>query len=496
MQYDVVIIGGGLGSLQCGYILSRKGYNVCVLEKENHAGGCLQVFSRHGQRFDTGFHYVGGLDGGQAMNRLMDYYGLLELPWHRLDTTCYDEVIIDGERYMFPNGHDEFVETMSGYFPRQRKNMELYARLLKDVGENVFDIFRPGREGMHDFHNSLFSESAYGYLENTFDDEKLINVLSGTSLKLEPHPGKLPLYIFAQTNESYLESSWRIRGGGEQIADSLVADIVSCGSTVLCGKQVTELVCKGGKISAARTVDGDTVEGHVFISGIHPSETFALTDKSEIIRPVYRRRIDRLENTFGIFTVNIKLKENRLQYLNRNLHIHSGGNVWSYHGYDPRKGDEYIFVSYAVPEADNGPATNIDLLSPMYWEEVSRWEDTRIGRRGEEYAEFKENKARGMIDLADRYIPGLKGSVDKIYTSTPLTWRDYTGTPRGSAYGIRKDYNKLTYTAIPARTPVENLFLTGQNLSVHGIMGVSMTALLTSAQVAGREVLDDFMKDY
>ena len=33
MKFDVVIIGSGLGGLECGYILSKNGMNVCVLER-------------------------------------------------------------------------------------------------------------------------------------------------------------------------------------------------------------------------------------------------------------------------------------------------------------------------------------------------------------------------------------------------------------------------------------------------------------------------------
>ena len=32
-KYDIIIIGSGLGGLECGAILSKEGYNVCVLEK-------------------------------------------------------------------------------------------------------------------------------------------------------------------------------------------------------------------------------------------------------------------------------------------------------------------------------------------------------------------------------------------------------------------------------------------------------------------------------
>lgn len=65
MKYDVVVIGSGLGGLECAYILSRAGLRVLVLEQGRQPGGCLQSYRRRGLAYDTGFHYVGGLDEGQ-----------------------------------------------------------------------------------------------------------------------------------------------------------------------------------------------------------------------------------------------------------------------------------------------------------------------------------------------------------------------------------------------------------------------------------------------
>jgi len=75
--------------------------------------------------------------------------------------------------------------------------------------------------------------------------------------------------------------------------------------------------------------------------------------------------------------------------------------------------------------------------------------------------------------------------VDDIYTSTPLTWRDYTGAPRGTAFGLRKDWRNPLLTFITPRTPLPNLLLTGQNLIVHGVEGTTMTALLTTGMLLG-----------
>ncbi|MEG2760289.1 MAG: FAD-binding protein, partial [Mucinivorans sp.] len=32
-RFDMVIIGSGLGGLECGVILSKEGYKVCIVEQ-------------------------------------------------------------------------------------------------------------------------------------------------------------------------------------------------------------------------------------------------------------------------------------------------------------------------------------------------------------------------------------------------------------------------------------------------------------------------------
>ena len=70
-KFDVIIVGSGLGGLECGFILAKNGMKVCILEQDTQTGGCLRTFQRGDMLFDTGFHYVGGLDEGQSLHRLV-----------------------------------------------------------------------------------------------------------------------------------------------------------------------------------------------------------------------------------------------------------------------------------------------------------------------------------------------------------------------------------------------------------------------------------------
>ena len=368
-----MIVGSGLGGLQCGYILSKHGMKVCVLEKNSQPGGCIQSFRRGKNMFDTGFHYVGGLDKGEPLHRLFDYFGLMELPWCRMDEEAFDEVVIGGKSYMFANGYDRFAETLSEQFPHQRKNLKKYADFLRDVSDNTFSSFK--RKSIGDVYEaSLFAKSAYDYLATTFDDPLLRNVLSGTSMKLELNPQTLPLYIFAQINSTFIQSSWRLRGGGSLIADSLIKSIEENGGTVRMKAEVTRLVEEGDKIVAAEingisnSNDAERIEADYFIANAHPAVALSLITESKLIRNIYRKRISNMENTFGFFTANIALKENAVPYLNRNVYVCKTGDLWNYADYKPENVNTYVLASSKAPENDSQFTRNIDILTPMYWQ--------------------------------------------------------------------------------------------------------------------------------
>ena len=152
MNNRVVVIGAGLGGLQCAYMLAKNGMDVTVLEQNAVTGGCLQSFRRGDILFDTGFHYVGGLREGESLYPLFRYFNLLDLPWLQLDEDCFDEVVLGNRSYALASGHERFAETLTSYFPHEKEGIRRYTDFLRSVGEHIFDAFQP-REA-EDFYST------------------------------------------------------------------------------------------------------------------------------------------------------------------------------------------------------------------------------------------------------------------------------------------------------------------------------------------------------
>lgn len=494
MHYDVVIIGGGLGGLECGTLLAQRGFGVCVLEKNPRLGGCLQTFVRHGLTFDTGFHYVGGLADGQPLHRIFSQLDLLDLPWHRLDENAFDEVFLAGECYRFANGYQHFADTLledfaaNGHEPDAHSvaGVRTYAALMKEIGDNTFGNLK-GHSSEELSAESYFAQSAYQFLNQHIKDEKMVAVLAGASLKMELKRETLPLYTFAQINSSFVQSAWRLRGGGEQLAEHLASSIEKKGGVVRRRATVSKIVEKAGRVVAVELESGERIEGNDFICNLHPANMVALLDaENTSMKKISRKRLSGFDNTFGMLTVQVALKAGRVPYKNCNLFIHNNiENVWNANETLTPYAERSLMVSYQVPEAGSHDCRNLDILMPLYWSEVSQWAGTQVGRRGEEYAEFKQKLAELCLQRVQEYVPELAGAVENVYVSTPLTYLNYTGTPQGSAYGIRKDYAHALLTVLSPATALPNLFMTGQNLNLHGVLGTSMTALMTARMIGG-----------
>ncbi len=492
MKRDVIVIGSGLGGLECACILAAAGKRVLVLERALQPGGCMQSYRRRGLGYDTGFHYVGALDEGQSLHNVFGFLGLLDLPWQRLDD-CFDHIRIGERDFAFAQGYDNFVDTLAREFPAERGTLVSYAKLLRQSEAMQFDALNPAGS-ISPFDTGLFDKSAYQYLTSNFSDELLINVLSGAAMKMELNCDTMPLFNFLHCNSGFIESSWRLKGDGQQLVDTLIARIKQAGGDVLCGAGVTQLVEEDGQVTRAVCATGETYEADCFVSDIHPAATCALVRDSQRIKRIYRRRLESSVNTFGMFTASLRLKPGKLPYFNYNQYIYREPNVWTFY---ERNSEQVggVMVSCRVPEHGGTCAEQIDLLTPMLWSECAQYEldgDAAASarpvshKRSAAYHEMKQRKAQQCIELASRFIPGLDAMVDQCYTSTPLTYHDYLDAPQGTAFGMRKDYHNPLMSFMSPHTPVQNLLLTGQSLMLPGVQGVTMSALYTCAAVIGK----------
>lgn len=487
-KYDIIIIGSGLGGLECGAVLSKEGFNVCVIEKNTQFGGCFQTYRRKGHLLDTGIHYVGSLDEGQVLHQYFHYLGIMDkLKIRRMDEEAFDRIYYKGKSYDYAMGYPRFIETLCRSFPHERANLERYAGQLQAVGNLIsVDHLKKGKiaqEGM-----KYFCTSAAGLIADITPDPLLQNVLAGSALLYGGLKDVSAFYQHAMINHSYIEGAYRFVDGSMQVSLELIHVIRANGGTVLNNSEATRIIVEDEKVRGVVVNGEERLESEYVISNMHPKRTLEILDKNRSIKNAYISRIRSLENTYGIFTVYLVMKKESVPYQNRNLYLHGDNDVW--YNKDLYAGrTANCMLSMQASSEDTRYASVVTILTPMYMHELAAWKDTAPERRGEDYRTFKWEKVKQVLHFIREHGIDFSGHIEEIHATTPLSYRDYTGTEDGSAYGIIKDYKCPQISFVSTRSRLKNLFLTGQNLNVHGALGVTLTSMLTCSEFVGQEYL-------
>lgn len=478
----VVIIGSGLGGLSCGIILLKNGYDVTVLEQSNQVGGCLQCFKRRGAKFETGMHFIGSAADGQTMNKLLRYLEVYDdIKLSPLDAEGYDVVALCGKRYKFPVGKENFIRQMSEYFPRQSHNIRKYYETVEMIA-NASSLHSL-KYAETDSHVAMEynMRSIDDVMAELIDDPLLADVLVGNLPLYAAEKGKTPFSTHAFIMDFYNQSSFRIAGGSDTVAISMQHTIEKYGGKVMTRSKATKIICDDTHATGVEINGEDVIPADIVISDTHPMRTLEMLD-TKLIRPAFRKRINAIPQTVGSFSVYIKFKKDRVSYMNYNYYGYNQSSPWNCEHYtDETWPKGFLYMHFCQGEHPQFADTGV-VLSYMQMEDVEKWKGTHVGRRGDDYEEFKHRKAERLLDTLEEHFPGIRDDIEDYYTSTPLTYLDYTGTEGGSMYGIAKDVNMGAAYRVAQRTKVPNVFQTGQNINSHGMLGVLVGTIVTCSE--------------
>ena len=78
---------------------------------------------------------------------------------------------------------------------------------------------------------------------------------------------------------------------------------------------------------------------------------------------------------------------------------------------------------------------------------------------------------------------------DLLSKMTTVEKIDYIGGYKGNMYGYVKDSNNPMKSFIAPKTKLDNLYLTGQSINMHGVLGVTIGAVVTCSEIVGKEYL-------
>lgn len=488
-ENNIVIIGGGLGGLACGALLAMEGRRVAVVEKNARVGGCLQSYSRFGVSFDTGMHVFGGMAPDGNIRRICRYLGIEDaFTTVDFDPAATAEVNIGSERlkYIVALGRDRLVESLSAYFPNQEEGLTRYVEAVSAVMESL-DLFhlRPTPE-LPAPRSSDFMLTAETFISKYVSDPRLRAILASVNLLYGGVKGVTPAYLHCAITSIFLNGACRVAGGYSNFADALVGCIMRHGGSVITGETVTGITTDQGIADSVVTQSGLRIPCGAVISSLPVDTLLSLVDNPRLFSKTFRSIPERKTDSLSAFIVNMKLKPGKLRFSNSiGFSLDSVDSAWS--AAPGFKAEKIMYMT--PPVIGQGEwADTMCAIMPMAWETVQGWEGTAIGHRGQEYERFKSDMASLAISKLSSVMPSLPQAIESIDTASPLTIRDYTGVRNGAMCGYRNDCAD-TIPFLPVTTRVPNVFITGQNVNMHGFCGVTLTAIQTCEAILGKNYL-------
>lgn len=496
-EYDILVIGSGLGGLVSALVLAKEGFKVCVLEKNNQYGGNLQTFSRDKLIFDTGVHYLGGLSKGQNLYQFFSYLEIMDdLEIHQMDLDGFDIITFNGDELEYPHaqGYENFVMQLSQFFPTEKENLERYCEGIQYICNHFprYNVI-----GKDHYNEEILHLNTRRFIESITSDKKLQSILLGSNFLYGGDSENTPLYVHALTVNSCIQSAYKCIRGGSQISKLLIRKLREYGAEVHKHSEVSEMIFDDDEVLVAvKTQGGKEYAAKKFISNIEIRSTLRLINERRW-RKSFLNRVLSWEPISSCFSVYLVLKPGQIPYFNNNVyHFSSEEHVWNAYHYKKESWPEtYMLTSTAfkhLPEF----AESLTAISYMDFDEVKAWQKTvntvvEEHDRGREYEKFKLEKANKMIDALEKKIPDLRKSIKNIYTSSPLSYRDYIGSFEGNMYGYAKSSENPLKTMVSPKTKIDNLFLTGQSVNMHGILGVTIGAFNTCAEIIGKDIVNE-----
>jgi all-trans-retinol 13,14-reductase len=410
-EYDVVVIGSGLGGLTSANILARQGYSVLLLEHHYQLGGMATWFKRRGGHiFDISLH---GFPMGmikscrkywtqEIADSIVQLKGIrFENPQFSVRTT-FDRV--DFTRILT----DDFgiaPETITAFFDKAR-SMNFFDDQATTIRQ-LFEEFFPGRD---DVVRLLMEPITYAN-GSTLDDPA---ITYGIVFSNFMHKG---VYTF--------------EGGTDALVTKMKEELIRNGVDIRIRTLVEKIEVSSDRQVQAVVVNGRRIKCRAVMSNANL--------KSTILKLTGEEHFDK---SFVESTQAVRLNSSSCQVY---MALKPG------EGFDEDVGDLLFHSEHSGFDIDamlsmNVSSRTFSFYYPRTRPGSDRWmivSSTNANYKDwadlsdEDYLAAKKDLEETTLDCLEQYVPDVRQKLDHIEAATPRTFEHYTRHLAGSSFGTK-----------------------------------------------------------
>ena len=511
-EFDTIIIGSGAGGLSTALCLAKAGQKVAVIEQHYVPGGWCHSFYIDGHRYSPGVHYIGGMDKGQSTCNLYEGLGIAnELVFFRMNKNAYEHCWIGDERIDMPAGIENLSESLSKKFPKEKKGIKKYLKLVKTVATEIFLI--PKMNGFWDNVTIAYRTRHLGKY-GLFTLKRVIGwhikdplLKSVLNIQCGDHglpPSKAGFPFHCALMDHYFNGGFYPMGGGAAIVKAMTNAVKKYGGEIKTGQAVKKILTEGDKTPKAIGVElenGEIIKAKHVISNADPEATYKMVGH-ENLSPKLLKKLEatRYSVTSLMFFISVDMDV-------REAGLDSG-NIWFmpdkdmdgiYEGLTKvsiLETDEFdsLFISCSSlkdPLSFNGRHHTIEVVTFIDYDSFKNI----CGEGAEAYQKTKERLCEKLMNTFKRILPAVHENIVHLELGTPITNEHYIKTTKGNVYGTEKGFMQTGPFSYKAKTEIENLYMCGASIMSHGVAGASYSGVKTAAEILGCREEDLIQKD-
>ena len=471
-NFDVIIIGWGLGGLVSGAKLSKEGKKVLLIEQHYIPGWCATTFKRKGYIMEVWLHEIDGLDKNdlkiEVFNdlKIFDNVKFIKIPeFYRFTNKRFDIVI--------PNNMQKAVEILIKNFPKEKKWINKFFKKIYAINKEIknlplerwkiillFPIFPLL------YPNIVFNilKTLGNFLDSIIKNEDLKLILLANLSYYHDNPYSMSLIYYWIAQASFYNWWYYIKGGSQKLSNYLVKIIENNWSKVLLWNKVIQILTEGnkaiwikyqktlGKTSETKKIFANTIIANTSI----PNVINLLPKKNQKILKI---KTQKLEKSCSLITVYIGFKKEIKELNNESYstfvfdeNIKNQNDLIKNFKDDFEKRN-FAFVDYSqidswlTPKGKSfGVVCTIDYLTD--WNKLSK----------EEYRKKKEKVAQIFFKRLEELIPGISKEIDCYEVGTSKTIKRYTLNSEWAVYGFAQIPKQAWIFRVSNKSPIKNLY--------------------------------------
>jgi len=459
-EWDVIVIGSGLGGLSAATRLSRAGLRVLVLEQHVFAGGYAHHFLRKVKGtdivydFDVALHQTGNLEPGRSMHRILSELGVLE----RIELNQFDIAYrTSGPAHdlQVPAAADRYEALLCEQFPE-------HAGGIRDLFATMCKIDGGGAGGLSDEAMATMELTLQELIEQHVCDERITSIFSTLWGYIGLTPSKVSAFMYAMMWNSYHHGGcFYVKGGGQALSDAFVSVIEENRGKVVLNTEVSRIVTEGGRVVGVETAKRGSFRASAVVSNAAAPLTFdRLLDRPELAETDSATGAALpLACSIHQAYVGIRGDAAKLGLADRGAFVNPTYDMdaeWAALERGDYRSQGWLLGNHDLADPGHAPAGR-SILHVATMADGRLWSDLDE----ETYREKKRDLEDYLVGRLAEVIPDLRDRIEVCETGTPHTMNRYSWNPLGSIYGYAFTPTSHSIYRPQPRTSVPGLYLAG-----------------------------------